>query len=139
MSRVLEEAHASFVESVPFRNIAVFTLLQLVYLLICFCVTWIPIAGIMFPLLFFLLISIRQHILPKFFQPLHLHELDASEYEEIPARTYCHIHDISFKVHNLTVYITVLIMVNFQSSLFIHKLISILQWIPGGVVVLESN
>ena len=32
---------------------------------------------------FFLLISIRQHILPKFFHPFHLQELDAAEYEEI--------------------------------------------------------
>ncbi|KAG8480806.1 hypothetical protein CXB51_025542 [Gossypium anomalum] len=48
-----------------------------------FGVTWIPIAGILFPLPFFLLISIRQHILPKFFAPEHLRELDAAEYEEI--------------------------------------------------------
>lgn len=48
-----------------------------------FGVTWIPIAGILFPLPFFLLISIRQHILPKLFQPSHLWELDAAEYEEI--------------------------------------------------------
>ncbi|KAK6248459.1 hypothetical protein QUC31_020024 [Theobroma cacao] len=98
--KVLEGAHASFVESVPFKNIAVFTLLQLVYLLMCFGVTWIPIAGILFPLPFFLLISIRQHILPKFFQPLHLHELDAAEYEEIPAGTYNHNHGILFKEQN---------------------------------------
>lgn len=37
----------------------------------------------MFPLLFFLLVSIRQYILPKLFDPNHLQELDASEYEEI--------------------------------------------------------
>ncbi|XVF88436.1 hypothetical protein PTKIN_Ptkin19aG0051000 [Pterospermum kingtungense] len=99
--KVLEGAHASFVESVPFRTIAVFTLLQLVYFLICFGVTWIPIAGIMFPLPFFLLISIRQHILPKFFQIVHLHELDAAEYEEIPAGTYGRIHDMSFKLEQM--------------------------------------
>ncbi|XP_058112511.1 boron transporter 4-like [Magnolia sinica] len=81
--KVLEGDHASFVESVPFKCIATFTLFQFVYLLICFGVTWIPIAGILFPLPFFLLISIRQHILPKFFQPSHLWELDAAEYEEI--------------------------------------------------------
>ncbi|KAL5572753.1 hypothetical protein UlMin_022350 [Ulmus minor] len=64
--------------------------------LICFGVTWIPIAGILFPLPFFLLISIRQHILPKLFDPLHLHELDAAEYEEISgAQTYQ--HGVSFK------------------------------------------
>ncbi|KAL2932398.1 Boron transporter 4 [Bienertia sinuspersici] len=82
-SQVLEEAHASYVELVPFKSIAAFTLFQIVYLLICFGVTWIPIAGILFPLPFFFLISVRQHILPKFFLPFHLQELDAAEYEEL--------------------------------------------------------
>ncbi|KAK9666301.1 hypothetical protein RND81_14G175700 [Saponaria officinalis] len=81
--KVLQEAHASFVESVPFKYIAGFTIFQVVYLLICFGITWIPIAGILFPLPFFFLISIRQHILPKMFHPFHLQELDAAEYEEI--------------------------------------------------------
>ncbi|KAI3860539.1 hypothetical protein MKX03_025471 [Papaver bracteatum] len=81
--KILEGVHASFVESVPFKQIARFTILQFVYLLLCFGVTWIPIAGILFPLPFFLLISIREHLLPKLFQPHHLYELDAAEYEEI--------------------------------------------------------
>ncbi|KAJ8505675.1 hypothetical protein OPV22_006561 [Ensete ventricosum] len=81
--KVLEGMHASFMESVPFRKIAAFTILQFVYLLVCFGVTWIPVAGILFPLPFFLLISIRQHILPKLFHPHHLWELDAAEYDEI--------------------------------------------------------
>lgn len=86
--KVIEGAHASFVESVPFKYIAMFTLFQFVYLLICFGVTWIPVAGILFPLPFFLLISIREHILPKFFQPHHLKELDAAEYEEIEGHPF---------------------------------------------------
>ncbi|XP_050271832.1 boron transporter 4-like [Quercus robur] len=94
--KVLEGAHASFVESVPYKYIATLTLFQLMYLLVCFGVTWIPIAGILFPLPFFLLISIREHILPKLFHPLHLHELDAAEYEEIPG-VWTHSHGISFK------------------------------------------
>ncbi|XP_038884556.1 probable boron transporter 6 isoform X1 [Benincasa hispida] len=81
--KVLEGSHLSFVESVPFKIIASFTLLQFAYFLLCFGVTWIPVAGILFPLPFFLLISIREHVLPKFFQHSHLQELDASEYEEI--------------------------------------------------------
>ncbi|KAL4386999.1 hypothetical protein GQ457_09G024870 [Hibiscus cannabinus] len=81
--KVLEGVHASFVESVPFKSILMFTLFQLVYFLVCFGVTWIPIAGILFPLPFFLLLSIRQHILPKFFRHEYLRELDAAEYEEI--------------------------------------------------------
>ncbi|KAA8525367.1 hypothetical protein F0562_007215 [Nyssa sinensis] len=81
--KVLEGVHASFVESVPFKYIATFTIFQLVYFLVCFGMTWIPIAGILFPLPFFLLISIREHVLPKLFPHNHLQELDAAEYEEI--------------------------------------------------------
>ncbi|KAF3328511.1 boron transporter 4-like protein [Carex littledalei] len=82
--KVLEGDHASYVESVPFKVIAAFTIFQLVYLMLCFGVTWIPIAGILFPLPFFILVVLRQHMLPKFFDPCYLYELDAAEYEEIP-------------------------------------------------------
>lgn len=81
--RLLEGDHASFVESVPIKYIVFFTLLQCVYFLVCFGVTWIPIAGILFPLPFFVLILVRRHILPKLFNPYHLSELDRAEYEEI--------------------------------------------------------
>ncbi|PNY17407.1 boron transporter 4-like protein, partial [Trifolium pratense] len=81
--KLLEGHHASFVESVPIRNIVFFTIFQCVYFLVCFGVTWIPIAGILFPLPFFFLILVRQYILPKLFSPHHLRELDAAEYEEI--------------------------------------------------------
>ncbi|KAG8381894.1 hypothetical protein BUALT_Bualt05G0020300 [Buddleja alternifolia] len=81
--KVIEEFHASYVEKVPFKYISMFTLFQIVYFLMCFGITWIPIAGILFPLPFFLLIFIREHVLPKMFPPEHLQELDASEYEEI--------------------------------------------------------
>lgn len=90
--------HTSFVESVPFKCIAIFTLFQFVHRPVCFGVTWIPIAGILVffflvnwnivSLPFFLLISIRQRLLPKFFHPQHLRELDAAEHKEIAgART----------------------------------------------------
>jgi hypothetical protein len=82
LDRVLEGAHASFLESVPFNKISAFTLFQLIYLLMVWGVTWIPVVGILFPLLFFFLVIIRQHLLPKFFDTRHLWELDASEYEE---------------------------------------------------------
>ncbi|CAL9206117.1 unnamed protein product, partial [Musa hybrid cultivar] len=94
--KVLEGMHASFVESVPFRQIAAFTIFQFLYLLLCFGVTWIPIAGILFPLPFFVLLSIRQHVLPKFFHPHHLWELDAAEYDEI-AGTPRRARSFSFK------------------------------------------
>lgn len=80
--RVYEGPHASYVESVPFKYIMMFTFLQLVYFLICYLITWIPIGGILFPLPFFFLIPIREHLLPKLFPHQHLQELDASAYEE---------------------------------------------------------
>nr|GEU97575.1 PHD finger protein ALFIN-LIKE 4-like [Tanacetum cinerariifolium] len=36
LPKVLEKVHASFVESVPFRNIVIFTIIQIVYFLLCF-------------------------------------------------------------------------------------------------------
>ncbi|GFP93753.1 boron transporter 4 [Phtheirospermum japonicum] len=82
-NQVIEGFHASFVESVPFKYIFMFTMFQIAYFLMCFGITWIPIAGILFPLPFFLLITVREHLLPKMFPPHHLQELDAAEYEEI--------------------------------------------------------
>ncbi|KAI3892857.1 hypothetical protein MKX03_010454 [Papaver bracteatum] len=82
---VLEEYHATFVETVPFKTILTFTLFQTTYLLICFGITWIPIAGVLFPLMIMLLVPVRQYILPKFFKLAHLQDLDAAEYEEAPA------------------------------------------------------
>ncbi|KAK8654409.1 hypothetical protein V6N13_128377 [Hibiscus sabdariffa] len=83
--KVLEDQHATFVETVPFKTIAIFTIFQTVYLLVCFGLTWIPIAGVMFPLMIMLLVPVRQYFLPKFFKGAHLHDLDAAEYEEAPA------------------------------------------------------
>ncbi|KAB2041259.1 hypothetical protein ES319_D02G136100v1 [Gossypium barbadense] len=86
--KVLEDSHATFVEIVPFKTIATFTLFQTVYLLVCFGITWIPIAGVLFPLLIMLLVPVRQYLLPKFFKGAHLQDLDAAEYEEAPAIAY---------------------------------------------------
>lgn len=72
-------------ETVPFKAIVIFTLFQTMYLLICFGLTWVPIAGVMFPLMIMLLVPVRQYILPKFFKGVHLQDLDAAEYEEAPA------------------------------------------------------
>lgn len=99
--KILEGDHASFVETVPFKSIAAFTLFQFMYLVICFGITWIPVAGILFPLPFFLLVSIRQRILPKLFHPQHLQELDASEYEEI-AGAPLHNCSLSFQERELS-------------------------------------
>ncbi|XP_065875817.1 probable boron transporter 2 [Euphorbia lathyris] len=86
--KVLEEYHATFVETVPFKMIAIFTLFQTIYLLLCFGITWIPIAGVLFPLLIMLLVPVRQYVLPRFFKAVHLQDLDAAEYEEAPAVSY---------------------------------------------------
>ncbi|GLT53922.1 hypothetical protein SLA2020_271570 [Shorea laevis] len=86
--KVLEEYHATFVETVPFKTIAIFTIFQTAYLLLCFGVTWVPIAGVLFPLMIMLLVPVRQYILPKFFKAAHLQDLDAADYEEAPALSF---------------------------------------------------
>lgn len=83
--KILEDYHATFVETVPFKTIAFFTIFQTAYLLICFGMTWIPLAGVLFPLMIMLLVPVRQYILPKFFKGAHLQDLDAAEYEEASA------------------------------------------------------
>ncbi|KAI4303081.1 hypothetical protein MLD38_038754 [Melastoma candidum] len=83
--KVLEDYHATFVETVPFKTIAAFTLFQTMYLLVCFGITWVPIAGVLFPLMIMLLVPFRQYVLPKFFKGAHLQDLDAAEYEESSA------------------------------------------------------
>ncbi|GAV63799.1 HCO3_cotransp domain-containing protein [Cephalotus follicularis] len=86
--KVLEEDHATFIETVPFKAIAIFTIFQTVYLFVCFGITWIPIAGVLFPLFIMLLIPVRQYLLPKFFKGAHLQDLDTAEYEEAPPIAY---------------------------------------------------
>ncbi|KAK7853969.1 putative boron transporter 2 [Quercus suber] len=86
--KVLEEYHATFVETVPFKTIAIFTIFQTAYLLVCFGITWVPIAGVLFPLMIMLLVPVRQYILPKFFKAAHLQDLDAAEYEEASALSF---------------------------------------------------
>ncbi|KAG2678878.1 hypothetical protein I3760_11G024600 [Carya illinoinensis] len=83
--KVREDYRATFVETVPFKTIATFTIFQTAYLLVCFGITWIPLAGVLFPLLIMLLVPVRQYFLPKFFKGAHLQDLDAAEYEEVPA------------------------------------------------------
>ncbi|KAB2014953.1 hypothetical protein ES319_D09G263600v1 [Gossypium barbadense] len=82
--KVLEEYHATFVETVPFKTIAMFTIFQTIYLFVCFGITWVPVAGVLFPLMIMLLVPVRQYVLPKFFKGAHLQDLDAAEYEESP-------------------------------------------------------
>ncbi|XP_065863893.1 boron transporter 1 [Euphorbia lathyris] len=86
--KVLEEYHAAFVETVPFKTIAMFTIFQTGYLLACFGITWIPLAGVLFPLMIMLLVPVRQYILSKLFKGAHLQDLDAAEYEEVPALSF---------------------------------------------------
>lgn len=95
--RVLEEYHATFLETVPFKTIATFTLFQTVYLLMCFGLTWIPIAGVLFPLLIMLLVPVRQYLLPRFFKGAHLQDLDAAEYEEAPAIAFNPSFEVSYQ------------------------------------------
>lgn len=65
VSRLLEQGHAPWVETVAFKAVAAFTIFQLVYLLVVYGITWIPIAGFLFPLPIVALIPARALILPK--------------------------------------------------------------------------
>ncbi|KAL3347891.1 hypothetical protein AABB24_021499 [Solanum stoloniferum] len=87
--KVIEECHAVFIETVPYKTVAFFTIFQSIYLLICFGITWVPIAGVLFPLMIMLLVPVRQYLLPRFFKGAHLQELDAAEYEEAPPLSSC--------------------------------------------------
>ncbi|KAF5793204.1 putative bicarbonate transporter [Helianthus annuus] len=51
--RVLEEVYASFIESLPFRSMVIFTVFQVVYFLVCYGMTLILVAGILFTMSFF--------------------------------------------------------------------------------------
>lgn len=59
--------------------------------------TWFPTARILFLMPFFLLISIRQYILPKLFPPECLRELDAAEYKEIVGKPWKSIDKVVFR------------------------------------------
>ncbi|GAB2269834.1 Probable boron transporter 2 [Dionaea muscipula] len=95
--KVLEEQHAIFIETVPFETIALFTLFQTAYLLLCFGITWVPIAGVLFPLLILLLVPVRQFFLPKFFNAAYLQDLDSAELSEappIPFNMSCQVQEL---------------------------------------------
>jgi len=81
--RTLETSHPMFMHTVPFKVTATFTIFQLVYLVSCYGITWIPIGGVLFPVLIMLLIPVRQFLLPRFFKREYLQELDSAEYEEV--------------------------------------------------------
>ncbi|MBA0831013.1 hypothetical protein Goarm_015505, partial [Gossypium armourianum] len=100
--KVLEEYHATFVETVPFKTIATFTLFQTIYLLVCFGITWIPLAGVLFPLLIMLLVPVRQYLLPMFFKAVHLQDLDAAEFEEASPIPYMAFEDLELEVRTTT-------------------------------------
>ncbi|KAG4172527.1 hypothetical protein ERO13_A11G001000v2 [Gossypium hirsutum] len=100
--KVLEEYHATFVETVPFKTIATFTLFQTIYLLVCFGITWIPLAGVLFPLLIMLLVPVRQYLLPMFFKAVHLQDLDAAEFEEAPPIPYMAFEDLELEGRTTT-------------------------------------
>ncbi|GAQ87198.1 anion exchanger family protein [Klebsormidium nitens] len=82
--RLLQKEHPPYLEVVPFRTIVAFTLFQVVYTAAVYGITWIPIAGILFPIPIMLLVPARRFLLPRFFSPGDLRELDAAQYEEAP-------------------------------------------------------
>lgn len=84
----LEKGHHPYLEVVPLKVIVVFTLFQLVYMLGVYGLTWAGIAGSLFPIPIMLLVPIRQYLMPRFFRPEYLRELDAMEEEMAPPLTH---------------------------------------------------
>jgi hypothetical protein len=69
--------------TVPHAPLRAFTLLQCAALASLYAWTWIPLGGVFFPILLMLLIPVRSSLLPRFFSPAALRDLDAAEYEEV--------------------------------------------------------
>lgn len=81
--KLLSQGHVAFLETVPFRAIVFFTVLQFLGLAAVYVVaSWTGIVGVIFPVMIIALVPIRQYILPYIFSRHTLHELDAAEYEE---------------------------------------------------------
>eukprot|EP00898_Chlorokybus_atmophyticus_P003913 jgi/Chlat1/4522/Chrsp29S00334 len=81
---LLEKEHVPYLETVPFRIIAAFTLFQTAYMMGVWCITYFAgVAGLLFPIPIILLIPIRMYIMPKVFPKDALRELDAAEFEEV--------------------------------------------------------
>lgn len=73
---VLEKRHVPFLETVPFKVIVYFTLLQLAVVGGIYGLTWAGIAGVLFPIPIMLLVPFRQYIMPRLFNNAYLEELD---------------------------------------------------------------
>lgn len=82
----LEKAHFPYLQTVDFRIILQFTLLQCVLLGIIYGVTWAGIVGVIFPVFIMLLVPFRIWVMPRIFRKNKhcLEELDAFEAEEAP-------------------------------------------------------
>jgi boron transporter len=81
---IYQHGHAPYIETVPFKSIVWFTLLQMALLGAVYGLTWAGIAGILFPIPIMLLVPFRQWAMPKMFKPLYLEELDKMDTEEAP-------------------------------------------------------
>ncbi|KAH1080567.1 hypothetical protein J1N35_020328 [Gossypium stocksii] len=57
----------------------------------------IPLAGVLFPLLIMLLVPVRKYLLPMFFKAVHLQDLDAAEFEEVPPIPYMAFEDLELE------------------------------------------
>eukprot|EP00210_Caulerpa_lentillifera_P008822 g8418.t1 len=82
---LLVSAHPAYLETVPEDITIKFTVLQLTLLFVVWGITFAGFYGIFFPIVILLMVPSRQYLLPKFFKPEHLYELDKAEYEEAPA------------------------------------------------------
>ncbi len=78
----LERGHAPYLETVKYKTVVAFTLLQLVVVGAVYGLTWAGIAGVLFPLPIMALVPFRQYVLPRWFSDEDLNALDKLEEEE---------------------------------------------------------
>jgi len=79
---VLERGHAPYLETVKYKIIVAFTLIQLIVVGAVYGLTWAGIAGVLFPLPIMALVPFRQYILPRWFRSDDLNALDKLKEEE---------------------------------------------------------
>jgi hypothetical protein len=79
---VLERGHAPYLETVKYKTVVAFTLIQLIVVGAVYGLTWAGIAGVLFPLPIMALVPFRQYILPRWFNGEDLNALDKLKEEE---------------------------------------------------------
>ena len=79
---VLEMGHAVYLETVKFKTVVAFTVIQVFGVGAVYGLTWAGVAGVLFPIPIMALVPFRQYVLPRWFSTEDLNALDKLEEEE---------------------------------------------------------